>query len=284
MYTIIGGDWVRSSRIMLIVISLSIIFLCSGLVSALNSSEASVSLLWSSQTFYVGDTVNVLITFTSNYAEQLEIYYIGIHFDWMSSDGFYGCDLSSSPVTISSYGSHLFSTFSIEIPSNVTTGAHTYYVGVDGTDESSYTSFSWDSPTTTIQVNPISEKFYNELKSQVETELNAAISANYQNAQAKSLLQQAQTEYNSASSLANDGQWTEASTSLENASTYLEQASTAEQQGGGGQSQGSLLFYLVIIAIVVIITVSIIVVVKRKKRKQTNPVADQPLKTIEEQS
>jgi hypothetical protein len=283
MYTIIGGDWVRSSRIMLIVISLSIIFLCSGLVSALNSSEASVSLLWSSQTFYVGDTVNVLITFKSNYAEQLEIYYIGIHFDWMSSDGFYGCDLSSSPVTISSYGSHLFNTFSIEIPSNVTTGAHTYYVGVDGTDESTYTSFSWDSPTTTIQVSSTSAKLYNELRSQVESELNAAISANYQNAEAKSLLEQAQTQYDLAPSLANEGQWTEAWTSLQNASNYLEQASTAEQEGGG-LIQGSLLFYLVIIAIVVIITVSIIVVVKRKKRKQTNPVADQPLKTIEEQS
>jgi hypothetical protein len=57
---------------------------------------------------------------------------IGIHFDWMASDGFYGNDLSSSPVTIPSQGTHLFDAFSIQVPSNASVGAHSYYVGVDG--------------------------------------------------------------------------------------------------------------------------------------------------------
>ena len=262
----------RSLRIILIVISVSIVFLCSGLVSALNSNEASVSLFWSSQSFYVGSTVNVQITFNSSYAGQLEIYYIGIHFDWMSSDGFYGNDLTSSPAVVLSQGTYVSSTFSVEIPSNVTTGSHTYYVGVDGKDESTSTSFSWDSPTSTIQVSGAAQAAYNALKSQVESKLNSATNASYQSAEAKSLLKQAQTEYNLAISFADEENWSEALTSLGNTTNYLDQASAAEQAGGGliQWNQGSLLFYLVIIAIVIIITISVIIMMIKRKRKQNN--------------
>ena len=282
---IIGGDLVRPLRLMLTVASISLIcILCCGLVSALNADEASVSLFWSSQTVYQGDTITVRITFQSNSADQLNIYYIGLHFDWMPSDAFYGRDLSANPMPIPSSGNYMFDPIAIQIPANVSTGSHSYFVGVDGTQGSS-SSFTWNSSASTIQIHAASEKAYAIFMSQVESSLKEANSANYESAEAQSLLQQAQSEYNNATSLVAAGNWQEAVLHLENATDLLDQASAAEQssdeQRAGLQT---LLFYVAIIAIAVIIVVSIIFVVVRRRRKRAESGAEQPVETIEEQS
>jgi len=282
---IIGGDLVRPLRLMLTITSISIIcILCCSLVSALNPDEASVSLIGISQTVYAGDIVSIRINFKSNFADQLRIYGIGFHFDWMPSDSFAGPDLSANPVIIPSQGTYIFDPIVIQIPLNVSVGTHSYFVGVDGIEGLSASIFSWDSSIFTIEIRAASEG-YSELMSQVENKLNEAISANYENAEAQSLLQQAQVEFGNATSLATQGRWTEALQSLQVANDFLNQAHAAEQKSDE-QKAGlqSLLFYLAIIAIVVIIVVSIIVVVVRKKRKQTDSGADQSLETIEEQS
>jgi hypothetical protein len=281
---IIGGDLVRPLRLMLTVASISLVcILCCGLVSALDADEASVTLFWSSQTVYQGDTITVRITFKSNSADQLNIYRIGLHFDWMSSNEFYTSDLSANPVIIPSSGSYMFGPIAIQIPSNVSAGSYSYFVGVDGMQESS--SFSWDSPASTIQIHAANEKVYAIFMSQVKSRLDEATNASYESAEAQSLLQQAQSEYNNATSLVNAGNWQEALSHLQNASDLLDQADEKEQRSGE-QRAGlqTLLFYVAIIAIAVIIAVSIIVVVVRKKRKQADAGADQPLETIEEQS
>jgi hypothetical protein len=282
---IIGGDLVRSLRLMLTVTSISIIcILCCSLVSALNPDEASVSLVGVSQTAYAGDIVSIRINFKSNFADQLRIYSIGLHFDWMSSDSFAGPDLSANPVIVPSEGNYVFDPIVIQIPSNVSAGTHSYFVGVDGVEGLSTTLFSWDSSTFTIEIRAASES-YSELMSQVENKLNESINANYKNAEAQSLLQQAQVEFGNATSFAAQGRLSEAIESLQIANDFLNQAHAAEQKSDEQKAElQSLLFYLAIIAIVVIIVVSIIVVVVRKKRKQTDSGADQSLETIEEQS
>jgi hypothetical protein len=282
----IGGDLVRSRRLMFTVTSISIIcILCCGLVSALDSDEASVSLVWTSGIAYQGDSASFVITFKSNCSEELELTKIGLNFDWMDPNEFYTNDLSANPVSIASYGSYTFNVMTIIIPLNASVGSHSYVVGVEGTQESlSPTDFYWESPSLMIQIHDANEKVYMTLMSQVASKLSEAINATYKNAEARSLLQQAQSEYNLAISLANEEKWTEAVLSLQNANSYAEQANAAEQ-GNAEQKEEpqSLLFYLAIIAIIVIIAVSIIVVVVRKKRKQTT-IADQSLETIEEQS
>ena len=276
----------RPLRLMLTFTSISLIcILCCSLVFALNPDEASVSLFWSSQTVYPGDMVSVRLTLKSNYAEQLKIYYIGLHFDWMDPDGFYGSDLSANPVIVPSFGTYIFDAIAIQIPLNVSAGSHSYFVGIDGTEGLSLSNFSWDSPALTIQIHGVTEKIYNGLVSQVESKLNEAIGANYKSAEAQSLLQQAQYEYNRAHSLANEERWNEALSRLYNATDLLEQADESEQVSEEQKAeQQSLLFYLAIIAIAVIVVASIIVVVLRKKRKQPDSVADQQVETIEEQS
>ena len=276
----------RPLRLKLTFTSISLIcILCCSLVFALNPDEASVSLFWSSQTVYPGDMVSVRLTLKSNYAEQLKIYYIGLHFDWMDPDGFYGSDLSANPVIVPSFGTYIFDAIAIQIPLNVSAGSHSYFVGIDGTEGLSLSNFSWDSPALTIQIHGVTEKIYNGLVSQVESKLNEAIGANYKSAEAQSLLQQAQYEYNRAHSLANEERWNEALSRLYNATDLLEQADESEQVSEEQKAeQQSLLFYLAIIAIAVIVVASIIVVVLRKKRKQPDSVADQQVETIEEQS
>jgi hypothetical protein len=279
---------VKAFPLALTVISICLICVLSiSFVSALESDEASVSLFLSSQAVYSGDIVTVRITFTSSTADTLKIYRIGFHFDWMDENEFYTSDFTGSPVTVSGYGSHVFDPIAIQVPINVSAGTYDYYVGVDGTQGASLTTFSWDSETYTLQIHPATERVYTALKSQIDTKLAEAVSANYQSSEARSLLQQAQTEIGIAQASASEAQWTTAISSLENASNYLDEASTAEQKSEEQQAnQQTLLFYLAIIAVVIIVVVLIVVVVVRRRRKRTEPMdsmAEQPMETYEEE-
>lgn len=148
----------RSLRIALVVSTIALIFLFSGLVSALNPDEASISISWLNQTIRPGDTASVVITFTSQSSDQLSIQRVGFHFDWMSENEFYTSDLSDNPVIIPSSGSQAFEPMVVQIPPFVSAGSHSYYVGIDGVQGSSGTSFAWDSPSQTVQIYAASEK------------------------------------------------------------------------------------------------------------------------------
>ena len=276
----------RPLRLMLTVTAISLIcILCCSLVSALNQDEASVTLVPSTLTGYPGDTISITITFKSNYAEQLRIYTVGLQFDWMPSDSFSGHDLSGSPVTVPRQGSYVFDPIVIQIPLNATAGQHSYFVGIDGTEGVSASSFSWNSASFTIEVHGFIEKIYNELLPNVENKLNGAKSANYESTEAQSLLQQAQGAFGDATSNATQGNWNLAIQNLEIADDFLDEANEAEQRSAEQRvALQNLLVYVAIIAIVVIIVLSIIFVVVRRRRKQTDFGAEQPVEAIEEQS
>jgi len=268
----------KSVRLMLVAISIIIICLLNlGLVSALNPDEASVSLSWSSQTQYPGDSVIFRITFQSNSPDELQIYRIGLQFDWMASDAFYGRDLSAAPVSILGNGNYTFDIMSISVPFNVSAGLHSYFIGIDGLQNN--IAFTWDSPPSTIQIHDAKEKVYTELALQVASKIDEAVNATYGSTEAQSLLQQAKDEYALAKSLATEGKWQEAVSSLQNTSNYLEQAADAEEKRSA--ELPNLPFYLAIIAIGVIIAVSIIVVIRRKKAKakQTSSAVEQTFPT-----
>jgi hypothetical protein len=260
----------KSLGMLLVVVSASMLFVSSGLVSALDASEASATVTWSNSAFYGGDIIGAQVSFQSS--QELTIYYVGIHFDWMPADGFYGVNLNSTPGYVSSSNSILSESFSVQIPTNVTEGPHTYSVGVEGVDASS-NSFSWNSPTSTIQVGPAEEKLYNILLTQVESQMNSANKTSYQNSSAKSYLQQAQAAYDLAPSQANAGNWTQALITLQDSSTYLDLASAAEQKGAiSGQG---VALYLIAISVAIIIIAAFIAVLFVRKRKQ-NKMLDVP--------
>lgn len=144
----------KSIRVMVAVTVIAVIFLCSvNVVSAQSSNEASVSVLWVNQTVHPGDTVTVIITLTSNSADQLVISRIGLHFDWMEENQFYTSDLTANPVTVPAGSTHAFDTLAIQIPPYVTAGSHSYYVAVDGAQGSSSTPWSWDSDAKTVEIS-----------------------------------------------------------------------------------------------------------------------------------
>jgi hypothetical protein len=276
---------VKAVPLALILISMCIICAPSiNLVSGLEPNEASVSLSPLSQAVYSGDFITVTITFMSSSADQLRIYRIGLHFGWMDENEFYTSDYTESPVTISGYGTHIFDPIAIQIPINVSAGTYDYFVGVDGTQGASLTTFSWDSSLFTLQIHSATEKFYNQLKSQVESNLTKANSANYQSSEAQSFLEQAQTDYNDALLSAGEGQWTAAISNLENASNNLDLASAAEQESEEQSAQmQSLLLYLVIVVVVVIVVVSVVVVVVWRRRRRTDSMTEQPMETYDEE-
>lgn len=249
--------------------------LFNGAVYALDQDELTVSVSWMSEALYPGDNVMVSIFLINNCADELTIYYVGIHVDWMSSNRFFGYDLSDDPASVSGYGSYAFSSITLSIPENATAGEHSYFVGMDGLQGDS-TSFSWDSMTLTVMIQD-SEAVYNELVATVEGNITEAVNAEYRSSEAKSLLEDAETAYNQALALADEQSWEEAILLLQSASTYLEQAYAEEQNYVEPESpQEPLLLILgVVSAVVVVVAVLVIIFVVRRKGKQTAPV-DQP--------
>ena len=246
-----------------------------GLVSALNQNEVSVSPSWSTEVHYQGDTAIITLILTSNSSDTLTIDHIGIHFDWMAADSFVGRDLSANPVVVPSYGVHIFDAMAVQIPANVSAGSHSYFIGVDGTQGTFSVTFSWNSPSLTLQILDSNSKIFNALLPQVSNNLSRAINATYQGAEAKSLLEQAQTEFSQSIMLASQEKWAEALSSLQNASSYLEQAEAAEQRyTEQNAQQQTLLLCVAVAAVAVAIAVSVIAVIVRRKRKQTDAVVD----------
>jgi len=134
------------------VITLTMISISS--VSSIGSNEATTDVFWSNSRPGPGETVTVRINFQSNSQNQIQIYAIGIHGDWMQNQPnpvFAGPNYSSRPVTVLSSGSHFTEPITIQIPADISLGTHNYYVGVDGID-STDTAFSWNSPTATITI------------------------------------------------------------------------------------------------------------------------------------
>jgi hypothetical protein len=267
-----GRNEMKSFGLISIVACLSIVFvLFSGVSFALDQDEASVSLTWSNTALYQGRSVTVMVSFKSDSPEELTIYYVGLHFDWLDSDTFVGPDLSDNPVTISGYGGYTFGPIAILIPEDAAVGAHNYFVGIDGLEAES-AGFSWDSPSQTIQIQDYETLVYNSLLTQVSDNITAADNRKYQSPEAQSLLEQAKSEYANALSFANTENWTEAVTALQKAYTYLEQSDAKEQDFVATNSQQSDLLIIVVIAAIVVAAIMAIIVMFRRRRK---PLGDQ---------
>lgn len=148
----------KQFRLLVTMACFSVIFvLFSGAATALEQDEARVTLMWSNETPDRGTSVTLTVFFINDYVEELTIERIGIHLDWMGEDSFIGQDLSDEPVTIPpSPGSNYFPPITVVIPQDVSYGSHSYYIGVDGIQGES-TTFSWDSPIRTIQIQPAGE-------------------------------------------------------------------------------------------------------------------------------
>jgi hypothetical protein len=258
----------------LIAISIGIICIFNvGLVSALEDENISITPSWSKATPSQGDSVTVTLRLTSTSSEQIRIYRVGLHFDWMAEGSFFTLDLTSDPVTVPSQGLQIFDSLAIQIPVDASIGSHSYYVAIDGAEAPYYESFSWDSSSFTVEILESGSKLYDAMLTQVDANISSAVNAGYQSSEAKSLLTQAQTERAEAVVLASSGDWDEAISKLQDAFSHLQQAEAAEQQAAGTGPLTLLLYGGIIAAVVVIVVV--IVMVMRRKRKTPDEAVDQ---------
>ncbi len=144
----------RATRIILTLSVLAILFVCVGVVAALDQDQASVNVFPTSETVAPGQAVGITLIFNNNSPDSLTLTSLGVHFDWMDSGGFFGFNLSSTPITVQAGGNYPFTQpINIQVPTTASLGNHSYYIGVDGTQGSSNTPFSWDSPASTILVS-----------------------------------------------------------------------------------------------------------------------------------
>lgn len=138
-----------SLRIKLILVIVIFAFLCSGLVSGLNQDQATARVLFSPEILPAGQPVTGAIFFGSTSSNPLVVTAVSIHFDWMPSGQVVGYQLTT-PVTLEAGGNHLFEQMQIQIPLTIDSGPHSYYIGIDGTENG--TPFSWDSPVAAVEV------------------------------------------------------------------------------------------------------------------------------------
>jgi hypothetical protein len=271
----------NKSKILLTFLFTTILILNYSLVFGIDSDEASVFVSWDTPIFYQGDIKPATITFTSNFSQPIEIYYIGLNFDWMASDSFQGQDLSENPITVPSYGSHTFAIMVFSIPTTAFIGEHDYFVGIDGSygglEGSLPIGFSWDSQLFTLQIQDSAQKTYSDLNAQVSSKIDQAAELTYDSPEAKDLISQALAAYSASSDYASNNQFSEALSSLNMASNYVDLADDEElifDQLQQGQNQIILLAGIGIIGVVAIIIVFILVSKRKKTSKKLDPTVE----------
>lgn len=235
---------------------------------ALLQNEIILNLTWSASTYYQGDSGNVTISLQSACSNELKFTSVGIHFQWMLKDYYYKIDLASNPISIPSKGSCTFQAISFNIPSDASIGDNQYDMRIEFKEHHWYGWWdgTWASGTLLINIHDAYEKVYYNTKTAVDNKITQAISANFQSADAKSLLQQAINEKNLATQLAGQGKWSDAVTHLQTASNLADQATSAEKsyQVQQQQQQQQLIFGAIGAGVVVI---ALVALKGRSKRK-----------------
>jgi hypothetical protein len=236
-----------------------------GVGNALEQTDLTSYVVLTTQNAYPGHSMIAAIYIqNSNSSDILTIQYVGIQFDWMASDQFFGYDLSSDPIVLAPSAERFLDQISIFVPEDATLGEHSYFVGIDGLEGAEV--FSWDSQTFTLIIQDPEKEEYNVLLTQASSNSNASKNNNYESSTARALLDQAKNAYEQAIAYGDQSSWGEAVSMLNNALTYFEQADIEEQQYLAEQSsQKSLLITVGVAAVATVVILAIIYLMKRKK-------------------
>lgn len=246
-------------------------------VNALNQNEWSATVSWSRSVYYQGDSGSVIVNFDSSCPEELKINYIGVNFDWMPSNGYYPLDLSDNPVGIASDGQYTFSSIGFNIPSDASVGQHSVKILIKGQQHGLWWYDISVTATTSVNVHDAYEKLYNQLYPETSSKMNNAQYNDYKSPDAQALIQQANSEFNVASSLANQGQWHDAVTHLQSVSNLIDQANAKEQSyqeqqetESTQQTQSNILIIVAIVIAVAIVGGVVGYAMRRKQNPQNN--------------
>ena len=275
----LSGDSMKAFPLMTLAICISILLsitcvLNVNLVSALEQNELSMVPSWSSVMYYQNDSTSVKLILTNNSPDALTIYFIGVHFDWMSEDDFSGLNLSEDPLIVTSQQIYVFDPMIINIPADVNVGIHNYTIAVEGTQGESDTSFSWTSSPKGMYIQPHQAKTFNELLHNVTNILNQNVT--YQNTEAQNLIDQANTEYTQGVLASYAEKWDDAISHMQNSLNYAEQAQQVEQSSTTQNADLMRILWIVApLATLVIVAFIVILVWKRRQPPDTEDEVDQ---------
>ncbi len=258
-------------EVLYVLISFSLILsIFCGIGNALEQTDITSYVVLTSQNAYPGHSIIAAIYIkNSNSSDILTIQYVGIQFDWMASDQFFGYDLSSDPIVLAPSAEQFLDSISIFVPEDSTLGEHSYFVGIDGLEGAE--AFSWDSQTLSLIVQDPEKEEYNALLTQAVSNITASENKNYKSSTAQSLLDQAKNAYEQAIAYGDQSSWDEAVSMLNNALTYIEQADVEEQKYSANKSSQDMMLITVGIAVLAIIAIlAVMFLMKRRKTRETH--------------
>jgi len=239
----------------------------SGIVFGLQQNQVSTTISWSKQSYYQGEEGSLTITLNSQCPDELKIHTVAVHFDWTNNQNTTTLYLSEDPIGIPSNGDYIFDSIHFQVPQNATEEFHNIKVKLSGTQHGIWWyDFEWISNETQIDIKTNYEHLYNQLNSQTSKNLNETQNANYQNPDAIELLNNATLEFNLAKSSANQKEWQQAVSHLQQVEALINHAQQKEHPLTPTEDLTTTVG-----AIVVLIVLGLIVsiVFGRKNKKQT---------------
>jgi len=256
----------KFSRLMMFVACFYLFWsLSNGIVFGFDANDATVTVTFSNETPAQGSVIVINVLFTNLGTEDLEVNYFGINFDWMESTRFAGLNLSENPEIISTGETHTFSPISVEIPSDVSIGSHSYFVGLNGFE--GQTEVVWDSTPEVIVIQDFWQDTYADLLDETTQNISMAENLTYNSPQAQSFLEQAQNSYSTALDYAAQQNWEDAISALQSASIYLGQAGTEEENYIEPEPEQDLTLIIVGASVAAIIIILVAVILLRRKPK-----------------
>lgn len=243
-------------NIFLLLVMLMLFFHNIPLVFGLEQNEASIVLDWSNESYYQGDEATLLINFSSQSPDELKINKIELQFNWTVFQDKKTIDFSEDPVGIPSNDDYIFTPVIFQIPQNATEEFSSLKIKIEGMQHGLWWyDFEWISDRYEVEIKTDYEYLFNQMKLEINQQFEEIYNTNYQNQEAKDLLENAVNEYHLSISLADQNKWQEAILHLENTSDLLTQAQEKEQQPAIDELTSAITTIIILILLGLIVSI-----------------------------
>ena len=222
----------------------------------LEQDEVSIILDWSQESYFQGEEASLFINFSSQCPDELKIEKIEFQFNWTIFQHTKVIDFSEDPVGIPSNDNYVFDLVTFQIPQNATEGINSFKIRIEGMQHGLWWyDFEWISDQYELEIKTDYQYLFNQMNFEINEQFEEIYNANYQNQEAKDLLENAVNEYQLSISLADQNKWQEAILHLENTSDLLNQAQEKEQQPAVDELTSAITTIIILILLGLIVSI-----------------------------
>lgn len=244
-------------KIIFLVLVMTVLLIpCIPSAFSLEQNEASVILFWSQESYYQGEEATIIISISNQSPDEIKINKIELQFNWTIFQQIELIDLSEDPLGIPSNDDSLHDPITIQIPQNASEGTNNLRIGIEGIQHGLWWyDFEWISNFFEIHVKTDYQFLFNQMNLTITHRFEEIYNAEYQNQEAKDLLEEAINEYHLSVSLANQNKWQEAASHLEQTQDLLNQAQEKEQQLPVDELTSALTTIIILILLGLIVSI-----------------------------